>query len=296
MHIHKIQNLISNKLDFNLDIKFCAIIGLNPSQGARSPMLWNKAYKRLNQSTRMISLDCNRNNIEELINVLDQNINFIGGAITIPHKEKVAKILKNRISKSSAKIGAINCLFRDGNSNLFGTNTDGEAALVSLEKNFGILENEKVLVLGNGGTAKAVISYLLLKIKNYNIKMIGRNKNKNKEFEKNFRISSFNWECLESELKNCNILINCTSIGWGDQKNISPINDSLLKKKEKEKLKVFDVIYDPNPTKLIESCNKYSIRNINGLEMNLEQAVLAFLKTNNLDFINFNKIKEYMGN
>ena len=39
--------------------KYAAIIGLNPSKGARSPKLWNKAYERLNQKTRMVCIDIN---------------------------------------------------------------------------------------------------------------------------------------------------------------------------------------------------------------------------------------------
>ena len=37
--------------------KYTAILGLKPSQGARSPKLWNKVYKKISSVERMIPID-----------------------------------------------------------------------------------------------------------------------------------------------------------------------------------------------------------------------------------------------
>ena len=81
--------------------------------------------------------------------------------MTIPHKEAVFKWLKGRLTYSSKKIGAVNCLFRDKNGTLKGTNTDGEAALESFKKKFGNIKNKKILLIGPGGAGKAVASYFI---------------------------------------------------------------------------------------------------------------------------------------
>ena len=56
-------------------------------------------------------------------------------------------------------------------------------------------------------------------------------------------------------------------------------------------MQVFDIIYDPIQTILIKVANK-STKNLNGLEMNLEQAVLAYSIVNK--FTNIDLIKKIM--
>ena len=51
-----INKLIQNKINLKNHQKFVSIIGLKPSKGARSPILWNKAYSKLKISTRMFPL------------------------------------------------------------------------------------------------------------------------------------------------------------------------------------------------------------------------------------------------
>ena len=72
------------------------------------------------------------------------------------------------------------------------------------------------------------------------------------------------------------IIINCTSIGWGDQVNDTPINKKVFKLLKRNKCGFFDLIYQPNKTKAIKVANDLKISNINGKRMNLDQAVIAF--------------------
>ena len=44
---NNIENLIENKIRIPQNKKFCAIIGSNPSKGARSPLLWNRTFKQM---------------------------------------------------------------------------------------------------------------------------------------------------------------------------------------------------------------------------------------------------------
>ena len=287
-------DLIENKIQINEKI-FAGIIGSNPSKGARSPILWNKAYDKLNKKIKMYPLDCKKENIKKLFDELEKNESFIGGAVTNPYKEELSDILGNNQTEESKKIGAINCLYRDNNGKLFGTNTDGEAAIQSLERNFGTIKNQTFLILGTGGTANTILSFIIKKIANTdNIKIVGRNEKKKKKIKDKYKISAINWDEIFHYIEKIDVIINCTSIGWGDQKKISPISEIILKKIENKKTAIFDLIYDPNPTILIDLCNKYNLKNINGLEMNLEQAVLGFLKTNQLESTKLQEIKEIM--
>ena len=84
-----------------------------------------------------------------------------------------------------------------------------------------------------------------------------------------------NWSQIDKYLKSIDIIINCTSVGFGDQRMESPLSESQLENLNKSTI-VFDIIYQPLKTKLLEMAEKKGLSIFNGLEMNLEQAVLAY--------------------
>ena len=94
--------------------KYAAIIGLNPSKGARSPKLWNKAFSLLNQKAEMICIDIeSEEEVERTIKNLEEDSSFVGGCIAFPYKETIFKILDfEMIDKVSQPIGAVNCLVK----------------------------------------------------------------------------------------------------------------------------------------------------------------------------------------
>ena len=71
-----IQDLITNNINLDDGKKFAAIIGLNPSNGARSPLLWNAAYSYYNVDTRMFPLDVTSNNLTKRYRFIEC-INFL---------------------------------------------------------------------------------------------------------------------------------------------------------------------------------------------------------------------------
>ena len=99
-----IQDLITNNINLDDGKKFAAIIGLNPSNGARSPLLWNAAYSYYNVDTRMLPLDVTANNLTKLLYELERNVDFIGGALTIPYKENAVNWLGGNITDEAKKL------------------------------------------------------------------------------------------------------------------------------------------------------------------------------------------------
>ena len=92
----EINKLIDNHLiDSSLD-NFSVIIGSNPSKGARSPILWNKVYKEEKKNVAMLPLDVNSDGLLDLILLLQEHRNCLGGAIAVPHKEAMFKILQDK--------------------------------------------------------------------------------------------------------------------------------------------------------------------------------------------------------
>ena len=292
MNNKDIINLLENKINIPEEKFFCSIIGSNPSKGARSPLLWNTTFEKMDIDIKMIPFDCTENHIKKLLQVLEKNDFYIGGAIAAPFKEHVFNWLGENITEKSRKIGAVNCIFKENNK-LIGTNTDGEAAVISIKKSFGQLNNKNVVILGSGGTAKAIAAYLIPElIPNGKLTIVGRDFEK-LQFHKLYKnTQAILWRDIDKKLNEFELIINCTSIGWDNQSTKSPISENLIKLLP-NKSKIFDVIYDPNPTLLLSYAKNVGLDVLNGLSMNLEQAVLAYAKVNNMPK-NLEQIRNHM--
>ena len=83
--------------------------------------------------------------------------------------------------------------------------------------------------------------------------------------------------------KKLNIIINSTSLGYDKKKNKIPIKIN----KSKELKIVYDIIYKPHKTILIHNAKKMNIKTINGLDMNMLQAIFAIKKVfkNKIKFV-----------
>ena len=256
--------------------KYYAILGEQPSKGARSPKLWNKVLKKLERKERMFPIDIKKKDLAKTIKNLEKDKNFLGGCIAVPYKEDICKLLKKNINKTILKGQSINCLYRDKKGNLTGCNTDGMAAIYSLKKKINNIKKQKILLIGLGGTGKAITASL----KNYGCKNVTLTNRtlKRKKFAKYVGYKFVNFHRAISNLESFDLIINATSAGFLN-KNLSPINVGKLSK-VKDKF-FFDVIYQPKLTLLLKSVrkkNKFS----NGLFMNLMQAVFAFSITTNI--------------
>ena len=287
----EILKYIKNK---NLKItdkeKFTTIIGSEPSRGARSPILWNKCFKRLKKKVKMYPLDVEKKNLKKLLNFLKSNKNFLGGSVTVPYKENIFNLLKKNSTNEAKNISAINCIFRDKKGNLKVTNTDGEGSLLAFKKKFKNKKIEKILILGCGGAGKAVSTYFA-NLKEVKSLTILSRKKKDKYFAN--RIKS-KWLEFNSILKlkyDFDLIINCTSLGFGKHQEKISLNKSYLDRLNKNTI-IYDIIYKPKKTKLLEYSSKRSLKTLNGLDMNLYQAVISFSYVNKIK--NMKLIKKAM--
>jgi shikimate dehydrogenase len=269
-------SLIENQIDTSHLDQYAAIIGECPSKGARSPKLWNAVFESEKRNCKMLPLDVKKENIINLLNDLNNDKEFIGGAIAVPYKEVVAKWLGDNITPEAKKIGAVNCLYRNSEGVLHGTNTDGEASLVTFKDKFGSLENKSVMVLGVGGAGKAVASYFSSNSKSTII--ISRSE-EGKYFSRKINAKWAKWEQIDDFISAVDVVVNCTSVGFSDQQIDSPLSNIQVGKIKKGAI-VFDIIYQPLNTKLLQYAKDVGISAINGLKMNLEQAVLAYAYCN----------------
>ena len=290
-----INKIIENNITDTDLVNFCAIIGSNPSQGARSPTLWNKVFSAEKKKVKMLPLDVKPENVGHLFHCLQEHSQCLGGAVAVPYKEKIFNLTKKQLSKEILSIGAINCFFRKDNSlksAFTGTNTDGEAALDPILQILNTKEKTNIALIGIGGAGKAVLAFLNKKFRaKHKIRIFNRSSRsdfKNKEIVIS-KITDF-----ENSISDFDLIINATSAGSSTDLASTPFKLNLLKY-TKPSCHVYDIIYDPLKTNLLKRAEERGLNTINGLKMNLIQAVLAYKYTSKTS-LTLKEIYETMSN
>jgi 3-dehydroquinate dehydratase/shikimate dehydrogenase len=197
-----------------------------------------------------------------------------GLSVTIPHKEAIAKFL-TKVDPAVKGIGAVNTvIFRNGE--VLGYNTDYKAAMDCLENALGgavppgtpsPLQDKKVLVLGAGGVARAVMYGL--QRRGAKTTIASRTKSRAQ-----FLADQFGGRCVEWQARHAQteILVNCTPIGMHPNVDETPFNKSHLK----PSMIVFDTVYNPESTLLLKEAKSHGCRIVSGVDMFIGQAKLQF--------------------
>ena len=278
-----LNNIIENEVqEANLDF-YSVIVGTKPSMGARSPELWNKVYRYEEKKVRMVPLDVREEKLEQLFNYLKDDKCCLGGAVAVPYKEKMFDLIKDSVNEEIKAIGAVNCFYRSDTGPLTveftGTNTDGEAALEPIRQQLTERQNLNICLLGYGGAGKAILAFLGRDFKRKHKVNIFNRSPINIKNSKKSSWNSYSLNDLGSFLPDCDLLINATSVGHLESIDVNVVPKKLLAK-AKNKMIVYDIIYDPLKTTLLKNSEELGLRTLNGLRMNLIQAVLAYRYTN----------------
>ncbi len=250
-------------MEINSETKIYALIG-NPVKYSLSPLIHNAAFEEL--ELNCVYLAFKTKNAEDAINGM-KCLNIAGGNVTVPYKVEVIGYL-DEIEQTAEKIGAVNTIVNK-KGHLKGHNTDWIGAIRALEEKTGI-KNKNILMLGAGGTARAI--GFGVKEKGGNLTILNRTSHKAKELAGEVGCSYGGLDKMEESVDYADILINTTPVGmYPDTKN-SLVPEELLK----EDIIVFDVIYNPPKTKLIKDAEEKGCKTINGLKMLVYQGAAAF--------------------
>ncbi len=185
--------------------------------------------------------------------------NFKGLNVTIPYKEKVIPFL-DEISPLADKIGTVNTIVNHAGS-LYGYNTDICGLRDLLIKNQIELQDQKVLILGTGGTAKTALELCkLLKAK----ETVLVSRQKSPHFS--------NYQEAPLQHRDATVIINTTPCGMASLGiNKTPVNLDDFPQVHS----VIDVIYNPLRSKLLLAAEKRRLKTCNGLYMLIMQAFYA---------------------
>jgi len=205
--------------------------------------------------------------IDGLKKLLEENPELVGLNVTIPYKEQVFKFL-NEVDNDAKKIGAVNVIqIKDGK--LKGYNTDRDAFMETLQKWFPNEKGSRALVLGTGGSSKAV-QQALTRL-NIPFDTVSREESK----------GTYTYETLKTKsevLANANLVINTTPLGMSPNTNGHPPIDF---EELTPKHYVYDLIYNPARTLFLQKAEMRGAHIKNGLEMLHVQAEKAWAIWNN---------------
>ncbi len=206
----------------------------------------------------------------------------LGFNVTIPHKEAVAGLVDS-LEGDAVLTGAVNTVIvqpgATGGSTLIGTNTDaiGFRRALAEEANLS-LQDQRVLLLGAGGAARAV-ALVALQDGARDLTIANRSPQRADQLLRDLgsagettftRVLDLASPSLPSALRRATVVINATSVGMASDAmpiDLTPLSpDSLF----------VDIVYNPPETASMRAARERGARALGGLGMLVYQAAAAF--------------------
>ena len=252
------------------------VIG-KPIKHSQSPTIHNFWIEKYSLNASYNKLELEINEIPNLIKDLREE-KIRGFNVTIPYK-KIMIDFVDELEESSLKSKAVNTVYK-AKDKIIGANTDGIGFICSLQKdlNFQFDSKTNIMCLGAGGAAYGIVSSLI----DFNpriIKIINRTKSTGIKLIKHFKKFMVSKKTFEAYLMGYNpdhhidLLINCTSCGMNGK---DPLDIDLSSMKNKSL--VYDLVYEPTMTPLMEIAREKRLNYTNGFYMLVRQAAESFYR------------------
>jgi len=288
-----------------------ALVGLigQPVQHSLSPVMHNAALKAMGLDWCYLALPCESSELTKVLQSL-RALKCKGLNITIPHKQTITGIC-SQLSPLAKKVGAVNTLIPDKIGGWIGTNTDVAGFIAPLMGRNQEWRKSKAIVLGCGGSARAVVAGLQ-DMKIFQITVVGRKEEKLRNFLDHFNNAILknnsidtpgslkgileNEDNLLEEIKKADLIINTTPIGMHrDNKNNDAHNQIPLGVNFWNNLKtnttLYDLVYTPRPTAWLQLGQKKGYNCIDGLEMLIQQGAASLKLWSNYNEIPVNVMR-----
>ena len=236
-----------------------AVLG-SPISHSLSPVLHAAAFSFLGIEGSYRAIDVPSGTLQDFMNSQGRDFDYF--SLTMPLKEEVLS-LELEIDEKTLEIQSGNTLyFRDSAWKL--TSTDG-SGFVSALSHAGLKSFKRVLILGAGGTARAVTGSLDSIATE--IHVMGRSSIRQEALERAIHSSHFEylrWS-LDVDFTQYDLVVNTTPAGAADL-----LEDSVH---QGTSATFFDVIYKPWPTELAQKWSDCGGKVLNGLELLLYQGI-----------------------
>jgi 3-dehydroquinate dehydratase/shikimate dehydrogenase len=234
----------------------------DPVHHSISPAVHNRAFQARRIDAVYLPLLVHPPQLKDFL-TLASKLPVAGFSVTIPHKQKIMRYL-DIIDPLARRIGAVNTVWRKGGK-WRGTNTDAEGVTAPLAKEMR-LAKASVLVVGNGGAARGAAFALV--DAGARVTIVGRNPDRARALAKACGAEALLRE--QAEQADFDALVHATPLGMYPQTDECFFRDRIPARI------VFDMVYNPLETALIQRSRAQRAAVVPGIHMFLEQAAHQF--------------------
>ena len=253
----------------------------SPVAHSVSPAMHNEACKQLGLDYAYLAFDVPEDKMPQAVEGL-RTMGARGWNITMPGKNIMCK-LADKVSPASEISGACNTIVNDDGV-LTAYTTDGIGFMRAVKENGVDIIGKKMTLLGAGGAATAILVQAALdgvaEINVFNIKDAFWDRAQDIVNQLNERTECKGTlhdyedpEVLRASIADSAILVNGTSVGMAPKTDATIITDTTMFRPD---LFVFDVIYNPQETRLLREAKEAGCKTGNGMYMLLYQGAASF--------------------
>lgn len=244
---------------------YAEVIG-DPIAHSKSPLIHRFWIEQLGMAADYRRRHVLADGLRDYIAERRDDSDWRGCNVTLPHKVAVMDLVDDP-GNVRGTIGAMNTILRQPDGNVIGTNTDAAGFAVPISAID--LTQRPVAVIGAGGAARAVL-FALAQLGAGPVTILNRSPLKGAALLSMFGLKG-EVKPLNAVLPPVSLLVNTTSLGMAGQPplpiDLTPLPDDAL---------VYDIVYTPIETELLRAAAERGLDTIDGLEMLIGQAALAF--------------------
>src|ERR687885_1973837 len=252
-------------------IKTYCIIG-DPVQHSLSPAMQNAAFNSMHLNYTYIAFRVSKEELKESVCSL-RSINIAGFNVTMPHKIDIIKYV-DELDLTARKAHAVNTV-HNVQGTLKAYNTDVYGFIEPLRRRKINFNGMTILLLGSGGAARAVIAALSEENNISNIRIASRNQKTSIALadigaELGLQCDNVDIDNVQKAAAKSHLIVNTIPTGVNNETSI--IDHEHISKNSI----VYDVVYKPVTTRLLEEAKRAQAQIVYGYEMLIEQGAKSF--------------------
>lgn len=256
--------------------KVCAVIG-HPIGHSLSPQMHNAAFDALGLPFVYVAHDVAPGTVAKALEGI-RALGYRGLSVTIPHKVEAMQAV-DEVNEIARGIGCINTVVNEG-GRLLGYNSDGLGALGALRDAGADPLGKRVLMIGSGGAARAVVVTIAREAPPAQITILGVEMAQLHQLvgdvRERGRAAVDGGELTDAALRDAmavaDLVLHCSPIGMHPNEAQSVVPAAWFRQDQV----VFDAVYNPRRTTLLKEAAAAGCRTVEGIEMFLGQAYVQF--------------------
>lgn len=246
-------------------LPYAEVIG-DPIEHSKSPLIHNFWLRALDIEAEYRKTHVPPEGLAAYFLARRADPDWLGCNVTIPHKIAVMDYTDDP-GGVRERIGAMNTIASETGGPLIGTNTDAGGFLQPLLRDK--WKGQSAVIIGSGGAARAIL-FALASLGVPDISIMARDPARGQALLDRAGVRG-RAIGMEDALPAADLLVNATSLGMVGQPplqlDLTPLADDAT---------VYDIVYAPLETDLLKAAKARGLRTLDGLEMLIGQAALAF--------------------